>query len=139
MVAARSCEDCKKWWYDDGDKEGSGKFTFRNSIVSRGKRTANETKIERPSHAPTPCHHCPKGSPENAKALELSPKNLQAIEFYHRTVACGWRNLTEEMTADETLTANLTAIHAIHEQHKRQQDSGLILSVLEAAVGLAGS
>lgn len=69
-VAARDCEHCKKWVYDEetGRPKTSG---VSKRLVPRGA-------------APPPCRlshvGCPKGTPENPRTL--SDRNRQAYEHY---------------------------------------------------------
>lgn len=116
VVAARSCEQCAEWWYDDGyDKGQTGTWVFRDKILPDGRGN----NIKRSPQAKTPCEHCPKKSPEYAKTLELSDRNAQMVQFYFQTVACSGANLTKRMKADELLMKNLTAIDRLFKRHER--------------------
>lgn len=46
--------------------------------------TRGGCKLARPKGTPTPCHLCPKKSPEEASNYELSVRNQKALEFYLR-------------------------------------------------------
>lgn len=106
-MAARSCEDCAKWWYDDKPAEG----LFQNKIVSRG-----DVQFERPIDQKTkqrtkpPCEHCPKKSPEDARKMVLSTKNLQAYRFYRQSRAINHADITPEMAEDEIMRRNMEII-----------------------------
>jgi hypothetical protein len=72
-IAARSCESCLRWQYD----EGTGEVAMR-----AGRKL--------PRRGPTPCRTptgCPKGTPEAPKTLTL--KNLMAYRHYQQCKATG--------------------------------------------------
>ena len=74
-VANRSCDDCRKWWYD----EETGK-------VAR----VGDKPLKRPINVLTVCQTnegCPKGTPENQKAL--SDKNRLAWKAHREWKAVG--------------------------------------------------
>lgn len=104
-VATRSCDDCKKWLYNDDG--------------GRVKRCGMD--VPRHSNQPTPCHKCPKKSPEEAHKYELSLKNQKAVQFHSVSKAVGFRNLTPEMANDPILQRNFAIIGGIEEQHDRDE------------------
>ena len=71
-LAARSCDDCKKWIYiEEGPRAGEiAKRLGEN--VPRG-------------NVPTPCRSCAKKSPEEAYAYELNDRSQQLVELYWQT------------------------------------------------------
>lgn len=83
-VAARSCDDCRKYVYEDGPKGFGGRLLRRGLPVLRPRGTA------------TPCVLCPK-QPEAVAphertpdtAVELSPHNWRAFAHYRECKAVG--------------------------------------------------
>ena len=90
------------------------RFVFSTNIVSRGGKP-----LTRDARTKPPCGYCPKGSPEQAKQSELTFKNLQAIEFYHRVQATHGAVLTDEDKRDDLLMAKLAAIGRLFDAHKQ--------------------
>lgn len=119
-VAARSCEDCQKWWYDDLQADGTVKFTHKLVGIERVEQAARsqpekrsefmEQVCRRPANSPTPCDKCPKVSPSEAHKHVLSPKNEQAYRFYRQSKAMNFVNFTRSMKRDETLARNCQII-----------------------------
>lgn len=75
QFAKRDCSDCKKWWYDDD----TGK------VVMKGGKP-----LLRPADSVLLCQTeagCPKGTPENSKAL--SPRNRMAWNHFRDCAAVG--------------------------------------------------
>ena len=105
-VATRSCGDCQKWLYDDKTGE-------------RVKRAGRD--IPRPKGVPTPCSLCPKRSPEEAPKLELSHKNLLTLQFYYRSKAVEFRNLSERWANDPIIQRNFAAIENELKQFDRKR------------------
>jgi len=118
-VAARTCESCQKWWYDDAIDKETGRMKWSTKIVSKGPK-----QFERPKKpdgtlvSPAPCHECPKKSPAEAHKIELSEKNLATFDFFRRVKATNGACLTERMTEDETLMKNLVTVDAIVRAHE---------------------
>jgi len=113
-VATRSCDDCKKWLY--------------NPDGTRAKRGGKD--VLRPKGSETPCHECPKKSPEEAHEYELSLKNMKAVQFHSVSKACGFRNLTPDMANDPIVQKNFTIIEGIEKHFDREQLAKSIGSVL---------
>ena len=80
-IASRSCEDCKKWMYDDNIQR------MGPPVILRGE------KVERSARQKPKCEWCPKiplgvePCPENAE--ELSLKNVDAFLHYKTCKAVG--------------------------------------------------
>jgi hypothetical protein len=77
-VAARSCDECRHWWYDD-----------RGEPVKRGGEPLRRPKTSRP-----PCGSCPKvppgtPNPSPADAIELSEQHRQTVRHYRECRAVG--------------------------------------------------
>lgn len=94
MVAARSCDDCRAYLYDDGP-QGFGRRVDRPKGSGRWQK--------RLPLQLTPCSTCPKVPDESresqtltcdqkraiGQASDLSPKNRKALEHYRRCRAVG--------------------------------------------------
>lgn len=80
-MAGRSCEDCRKWQYNDAAKVG-GRRLLRGGLP-----------VLRPDGQPTPCYRCPKipvgAAPVPASAAEWGEKNWRAYQFHQRCKAVG--------------------------------------------------
>ncbi len=113
-VASRSCEDCAKWLYD----EKTGRK------MERGGQP-----LARPAGTPTPCWNCPKKSPQEAKLIELSRKNMAAYDYYLMARA----PLGGRLPADLTTLRN----HAIIEQQVRHAEALDRLRATYAGIGNA--
>lgn len=76
QVASRDCSHCSRWLYDEETGE----------VTKRGGQP-----VERPGGSHPPCRYrgvgCPKGTPENSKAL--SQKNMAAYVHYKECQATG--------------------------------------------------
>ena len=149
VIAARTCEDCQKWWYDDRADPKTGKYQWSTDIVNEAKVTAlanspehkrelMEQACKRPidpvtKKPATPCGSCPKQSPELAHKHELSEKNLKAVEFYRHSRAMGFQNLTEQMQRDETLKRNFAICDEIFRAAERRTATTILSSFLGSA------
>ncbi len=100
QVAFRSCDDCKRWLFD----EETGKIKKRKGV-----------EIPRPEGVGTPCERCPKKSPELAHLYELSAANLKTLEIYWQCRATNGASLKH---SDDLLNHNLSLIHQVIESHK---------------------
>jgi hypothetical protein len=85
QAAARSCEDCRKYLYNDRP----GDFAEK-PLVRAGK------PVPRPANASPPCCWCDKQPPDvpetertPATACELSEQNWQAYQFHRGCEAVG--------------------------------------------------
>jgi len=82
-VAARSCDDCRAFVFDDRP-DGFGR-----------RLTRGGHPVRRPAGAPTPCSWCPKqpaavsGVRTPDTAVELSPHNWRAYAHYRECKATG--------------------------------------------------
>jgi len=83
-------------------------------IKTGQKQTRGGRPIPRPAGTPTPCHQCPKGSPEEAKDRELSDKNARAWWYYRQARA----PLGQQLPADAIVHRN----HAIIDQVVRDAE-----------------
>ena len=115
-VANRSCEDCARWLYD----EKTGKRLERNN-----------QGLARPAGTPTPCWNCPKKSPQEAKTIELSRKNMTAYDYYSMARA----PLGDRLPADAITLRN----HAIIDLAVRQAESITAMRATYYGVGAAFS
>lgn len=109
-AASIECGDCHLWHYD--------LETGEIKTIGRDKR-----KIKR--DGPPPCRKCPKGSPENAKFLELHPANVRLIHFYKMVQTAG--QIPEPFTNDPltlellTIVKDLQMEHDGRKAHEREQ------------------
>ena len=105
-VAARSCDDCRKFLYHD---RGPGEFGPR--VERSGKPCA------RPKGLKPPCSWCPKippgDEPVPANAQDLSEKNLAALLHYRECRAVG------EFPADGIVARNAALIRAAEDAAER--------------------
>lgn len=109
-IAGRSCEDCKKWLYEDyGEKLSYKKLT-------RGR---DKTPQPRPANAPTPCRLCPKipagASPIPENAIEVSNKSWRCLAWYYQARAAG---MTKAEREDLLCRRNMGIIDPIVRQHE---------------------
>lgn len=81
MIAGRSCDDCERYMYNDGDE--SGRMGDRIILLAGG------AKWERPKGIPTPCHKCPKVPRDKrtaracrADAIEPTPLSWAILWHY---------------------------------------------------------
>ena len=116
----RSCEDCKQWLYglDGKIKQRLGK------------------DLRRPPEVGTPCSECPKKNPTHAKTVELSEKNLHAIQTYWKSQAMDGRCFNDRERRDPILMRNMAVIHRIFEDHKADQQSKNLVQLFTAVTAL---
>jgi hypothetical protein len=119
-VATRPCEECIKWQYD----EQTGKIATRG----RGKDERPVPRVGLP-----PCGLCPKKSPEEAKQLELSPRNYQALAYYRQVVATGGHVPMDAVTA-----RNCGLIDPIIRQHETRVAMEAVVMPLMIGRGTGG-
>lgn len=99
-----SCADCKSWIYD----------------LTKGKRMERGGKPQaRLPSQPTPCLHCPKGSPDQERWKVLSLRNWATLRLYLRNRALHGRALQEHEALDATLQKNFELIDLVFRQHER--------------------
>lgn len=136
MIAARSCEECAKWWFDDDP--ANGKWTTK--IINRGGRDFERPKDPKTKQPMTPCGQCPKRSPEEAGRFELSEKNQQAYQCYRRFRALKGANITPAMKRDEVFGQNMELIDTIvraHEATVAAGGAGVLAGVSGGSMGAA--
>lgn len=115
-----SCAECKRWLVNIK----TGKFDEwpRGS----GKRISRSDKIS------TPCHECPKVSPERESEFVLSAKNWRTLQLYLEAQGtCG--QAIRRFAADPILRRNFAVLHNVFEQHRAMQLT-LALSPLTVTV-----
>lgn len=79
--------------------------------------------VRRPNPNATPCHVCPKGTPEGTPGTdsELTEANWKTVVLYLRTRATQGRNLTEEESRDPLLARNFAIVDLAIRQQEAQQ------------------
>lgn len=136
MIAARSCEDCQKWWYDDDGANGK----WSTKIVGRGGVNFERPKDPKTGQPKTPCEWCPKKSPEEAPKFELSAKNEAAYTLYRRLKAMRWTTVTPAMKRDEVLQRNVEIIDAlVSAQERLTAVTGMSGAAFGGLAGVGGS
>lgn len=122
-AASIPCEKCKEFVFD---LETGEQQTYQSGPQRK------ELPLLR-AGSPTPCHVCPKESPEKAKEVELSEKNWQAWNFYTQAKATG---LTEVERADPIVRQAFALLDPILRAANAKQDAGFV--ALELAKVFAG-
>ena len=115
-VATRSCGDCKTWQYN-----AQGQIE-----IHRGKKLRRIGK--------TPCHRCPKKSPDQAHEYELSPANQKAVDFYYTTRGMNWTNLTESMRSDPIVQRNMHIIDRLIRPMESESSAETLIAPVFAAM-----
>lgn len=111
--AARvSCEDCRTYLYD---LEQGERKTYRAGP------TREERPYIRPAGVPSPCESCPKKSPEEARQLNLSPKNRKTLWLYLEVRATFAACLTPIMRRDRLLRRNLAIVDSVYRDFERHE------------------
>lgn len=100
-AASIDCRDCQSFIYD---LETGRRQTYRAGP------TLEEKPCRRPAGSPTPCHRCPKQSPENARRRQLSQRNLFTWELFRRHRAAA---LPHDLFADATLAGNFADLQEL--------------------------
>lgn len=77
--------------------------------------------------SPTPCHICPKESPEKAKELELTPQNWRAWVWYQTAKATG---LTEEERRDPIVRQIFAVLDPIARSFNAKTDAHYVAAEL---------
>lgn len=77
----------------------------------------------RPPGVRTPCHSCPKKSPENAAHLELTGPSLATLRLYLRSRATAGACLNDAEREDALLLRNLAICDVVFRQYDREQTS----------------
>lgn len=106
--AARiDCRECAKFVFnlETGEKE-----------VFKSGPERKELPVVRGPGQPTPCHSCPKESPEKAKEIELTDRNWRAYRHYKEARAVG---LSEEERRDPIVRKHFALLDAVLERYER--------------------
>jgi hypothetical protein len=89
--AGRSCDDCKRWVYEDS---GAVKRVKRHELRA-GRVELVLAPMARQPNQPTPCHDCPKipeGRPKAPEgAEEWAPRHWRTWQHYLECAAVNWR------------------------------------------------
>jgi hypothetical protein len=115
-VAARSCEDCKKWYYEDSPTR------MALEVFTRGKdEEGRPLRVERIAGQEPRCAWCPKVprdvvDPCPEAAVELSEKNWRAYQHYLECRAVG-----EWPTGDAIVRRNAMLIRGVEESAARAE------------------
>ena len=116
-LAKFTCEDCGKWIYD---------FRKGEPII---RRATGEAQARAPGQ-PTPCRTCPRGSPEQAKALRLPRPQLITISLYAAVRATNGAILTDAERADPILARTLAIIDSVWRHYDSAIAAGNFATVL---------
>ena len=111
--AALDCTECQRWVYD---------------IKTVELRKRGGEPVRRSPGAPTPCKQCPKQSPERARRLKLSDRDLATINLFLRNRALFGRMLTDAEVNDPWLARSfsmLESVYRAYESSKEAQHIGL--------------
>lgn len=116
--AALDCEECKRFLYN----------------IDTGKPYLRQNrKQERPKGSPTPCHKCPKKSPERWQKIKPSRRTYATLDLYRKCRSTGGLALTPAELADDLLLSNLATldeIYRLHELASQQQTIGDLITAL---------
>lgn len=116
-VAGLSCETCQEFVTD---LETGEVATYWATNRETGER--EQLPQVRPKGTLPPCQRCPKGSPEQAKAVELSPKNWLAFSHYRQVKSVG---VSEVERNDPIVRRNMAIIDAAFDAFRMAQSSRL--------------
>ena len=120
-VASFSCAECKKFFYD----HTTGELKTYNSGPTREK-----LPMIRPANVPTPCHQCPKESPEKESEHELSDRSYQTLVLYQRAMATGFHYLTKREKRDPLVAKHFVILERLYREYERQRQSNDIANTL---------
>lgn len=120
-VAGRSCEQCKKWLYNE-----DGRPTMRG----RGEEAVH---LPRLPQDPTPCWKCPK-VPQGARAVpasavELTPRLWKAYDHYLCCRAVG------SFPDDHWVRQNASLIRAVEDAAGPMRQSMMLESMVALLAG----
>lgn len=122
-MAFRSCQHCQDYQYD----EDTGQLV----------QLRDGTPFKRPRGTYAPCRYgeerCPKGTPENSKAL--SDKNMLAYRHYQECRATGDWSQDKTGAIDEIVKRNAGVILSVEEQ-LHQSAADFMRSYLAASLPL---
>lgn len=116
-VASLPCEKCIQFVTD---LESGEVCTY--SVTNRETGQREQLPQARPQETLPPCQRCPKGSPEQAKEMELSTKNWYAFSHYRQAKAVG---VTEQERNDPIVRRNFAIIDAAFRAFEMCQSSRL--------------
>lgn len=107
-VAFRSCDDCRKWYYDE--ETGEPRVSVRT-----GER------LERLKESTLLCvmDKCPKG--HYSKPIELSEADRQVVDLYRAAKATGGAVLNEEERRDNILKLVFGQLDVVFASAERAQ------------------
>ncbi len=120
-VASFSCSDCKKFFYD----HTTGELKTYNSGPTREK-----LPMIRPPNVPTPCHQCPKESPEKESEHELSERSYRTLVLYQRAMATGFSYLTKREKRDPLVAKHFVILERLYREYERQRQANDIATTL---------
>jgi hypothetical protein len=116
QIASLSCDECKKWLYD---------------LKTGKRRERGGVPQPRPPGAATPCHECPKGSPEREQEHVLTDRNWQTLTLYLRNRALLGLVLSPRERSDALLQRNFAIIDTqIRKQELHEPAEAMSLSVM---------
>lgn len=114
-VASIDCNDCQKRLYDyDTGKPKTWKGSGGKKIYADG-----------PSHKPQckTSHGCPKGSPEEAAKIELTPKNWKTLRLYRQLRVANFRFMTDSEKNDRILRKHFGILDEIYREWELKQQA----------------
>lgn len=123
-AASIDCRDCAEWLYD----LETGQRETATVGPQRDKRF-----IPRPKGTPTPCGYCPKKSPQHAKEIELSPKNLATFKLWKRARATGGEAIPQHLRGDFRLSQNFAELDGLKEMIEQGRQNKMIAALLTVA------
>jgi len=92
------------------------------SVTNRETGEREQVDQPRPPGTLPPCQRCPKGSPEQAKEIELSERNWMALAFYEEEKSIGIR---DEVKRDPIVRRNFAAIDRAYRERDLIQGAQL--------------
>lgn len=119
QLAARSCDDCEKFWWDEKTLQ------VRRDQVTR-------KPIPRPAHMKTPCSTCPKvpqsvrdsihpAGISRADAVELTERNTQVYRHHLECRAVNDWPRREDGRVDPLVKRHAQLIEDLEAGHKQRQ------------------
>lgn len=71
----------------------------------------------------TPCHLCPKSSPEHAERLKLNDRSMATVVLFLRNRALFGRHLTQDEAMDPLLAKNFTICESVFKRFEASQNA----------------
>ena len=109
-VADRSCDDCRKWMYDDA-----------GNVAKRRDTRGIELPILRPAAVPTPCYRCPKTEGNQVRtsfnAVMMTETGWQTYRHYRECAA------TLSFPDDPIVTRNASLIRSVLDSAERSTET----------------